>query len=68
MKQLEKIKEHWEIRYRDVDPDTGDMVTNEPIAITRSERYARWIIHALAETDLEPNREFYIFRINQIEL
>jgi hypothetical protein len=68
MKQLETIKEHWEIRYRDIDPDTGDTVTNEPIAITRSERYARWIIHALAEADLEPNREFYIFKLNEIKL
>ncbi len=68
MKQLNSIKEHWEIRYVDIDPDTGFIETDEPMAITRSERYAKWIIHALSETDLEPNRDFYIFKINEIEL
>jgi hypothetical protein len=68
MKQLEKIKEHWEIRFKDIDPDTGDTVTNEPIAITRSENYGEWIVDALSNSNLEPNREFFIFKINEIEL
>jgi hypothetical protein len=68
MKQLNNIKEHWEIRYKDIDPDTGDTVTNEPIAITRSENYGEWIVQALSKINLEPNREFYIFKLNEIKL
>jgi hypothetical protein len=68
MKQLESIKEHWEIRFKDIDPDTGFIETDEPIAITRSENYGKWIVDALSNSNLEPNREFYIFKINEIEL
>jgi hypothetical protein len=68
MKQLEKIKEHWEIRFKDIDPDTGDTIADTPIAITRSENYGEWIVQALSKINLEPNREFYIFKLNEIKL
>jgi hypothetical protein len=68
MKRLESIKEHWEIRFKDIDADTGFVETDKPIAITRSENYGKWIVDALSKINLEPNREFYIFRVNKVVL
>lgn len=54
------IKEHWEIRYRDINCDDGSINQDKPICITRSKDYASIICDALNKTDKEPNRDYYI--------
>jgi len=53
-----------EIRFRDIDPDTGDVSQDKKIAICEFENHAKWIKHALEvdEAD-EPNREFYLVKL-----
>ena len=49
-----------EIRFRDIDPDTGDVSQDRLIAICDSVRMSNWVKQAieLTVTD-EPNREIY---------
>jgi len=49
-----------EIRFRDIDPDTGDVSQDRLIAICGSIRMSNWVKQAieLTVTD-EPNREIY---------
>jgi hypothetical protein len=49
-----------EIRFRDIDPDTGDVSQDRLIAICDSIRMSNWVKQAieLTVTD-EPNREIY---------
>jgi hypothetical protein len=51
-----------EIRFKDTDPDTGEVSQDKRICICENEISANWILHALnlaqaEETD--PNREIY---------
>jgi hypothetical protein len=53
-----------EIRYKDIDPDTGDISRDELICSCPNEMLANWVYSALVR-DMsldydEPNREFYI--------
>lgn len=52
-----------EIRFKDIDPDSGIVSQDVILATSENEMYARWILHSL-ESDNgengEPNREFYI--------
>lgn len=49
-----------EIRFRDIDPDTGDVSQDRLIAVCDSVRMSNWVKQAveLTVTD-EPNREIY---------
>lgn len=52
------------IRYKDIDPDTGDVTRDELICTCPTEMLANWVYSALVR-DMsldydEPNREFYI--------
>lgn len=59
------IKQHWEVRFRDIDPDTGGVSTDKPIAITMSEAWSELICEALGKLNDEPNRDFYTRKINE---
>jgi hypothetical protein len=53
-----------EIRYRDIDPDTGDVTTDRMVCQCPTEMLADWVYSALVR-DMsldydDPNREFYI--------
>jgi hypothetical protein len=52
----------WEIRFKDIDPDTGDISQDELICVCPDEISANWVFQSLkmmmAEFD-EPNREIY---------
>jgi hypothetical protein len=53
-----------EIRYRDIDPDTGDITYDQLVCQCPTEMLADWVYSALVR-DMsldydEPNREFYI--------
>ena len=67
MTKISNIKEHWEIRFKDVDADTGEICQDKPIAISLSEKYANYICNALTKFDYEPNRDFYTLKIETIE-
>lgn len=53
-----------EIRYRDIDPDTGEVSTDRLMCTCDDERIANWIFLAI-DKDMslnydDPNREIYI--------
>ena len=53
-----------EIRYKDIDPDTGDVTYDQLVCQCPNEMLADWVYSALVR-DMsldydEPNREFYI--------
>ena len=53
----------YEIRFKDIDPDSGDISQDVLLATSENEMYARWISHSLEFDNAEngdPNREFYI--------
>jgi hypothetical protein len=53
----------YEIRFKDIDPDSGDVSQDVMLATSQNEMYARWISHSLGFDNAEngdPNREFYI--------
>ena len=60
MVTYDEIVEHWEIRFRDIDPDTGLISRDIPMAITTIENYADLIAETLQRADESPNREYYV--------
>ncbi len=53
----------YEIRFKDIDPDSGEVSQDFMLATSENEMYARWIVHSLGLDNAEngdPNREFYI--------
>jgi hypothetical protein len=53
-----------EIRFRDIDPDTGDISQDMKIATCEVASHAEWIKHALEmEGSEDPNRDFYLVNI-----
>lgn len=65
------IKEFWEVRFRDIDPDTGYQIQDKLMALcvtSDSAQRLRSIIkdhYGLLEAD--PNREFYV-KENNLEI
>jgi hypothetical protein len=52
-----------EIRYRDIDPDTGNITRDEMVCQCPTEMLAKWVYSAIVKESLDsddPNREFYI--------
>jgi hypothetical protein len=59
-----QIKEKFQVRYKDIDPDTGDITRDELICVCHSPLIAEWVYSALVR-DMsldydEPNREIYV--------
>jgi hypothetical protein len=56
----------FEIRFKDIDPDTGEISQDEKICVCEDPRSANWVRHSLEhewyspEGSQDPNREFYI--------
>ena len=56
----------YEIRFKDIDPDSGDISQDLLIAICVEENNAKWILHAIYQDwyspngPNDPNRDFYI--------
>jgi hypothetical protein len=58
--------ETYEIRYKDIDPDTGDITNDQMICQCPTEMLAEWVYSAIVR-DMsldydEPNRDIYIKR------
>ena len=66
--EVTSVKEHWEIRFKDVDPDTGDITQDIPIAMSLDLEHASGIIDALSKAMEDPNREFYIRKIDELKI
>ena len=50
-----------EIRFRDIDPDTGGISQDMKIATCEVASHAEWIKHSLETGDADqPNREYYL--------
>lgn len=55
-----------EIRFKDIDPDTGSVCQDKRIAVCDSKRMSNWVKNALWKTvDGEPNREIYQQEIDE---
>jgi hypothetical protein len=57
-----------EIRFRDIDPDTGKVSQDKRIALCDNENMAKWVLYALdlaQREDSDPNREIYSGSIEQ---
>jgi len=50
----------FEIWYKDIDPDTGNITKQMLLGISFTKNYAKSICQAMNEYDYEPNREYYI--------
>jgi hypothetical protein len=62
------MNEHYEIFYKDVDPDSGEIVANIPLALTYKESYAKQICKALEKIEYEPNRDFYYKKLEKVKI
>jgi hypothetical protein len=60
--------EHYEVYMRDIDPDSGAITTNHPIALVNREAYANIICKSLNKYNDEPNRDFYYKRLEKSKL
>lgn len=50
-----------EIRFRDIDPDTGGVSQDQKLAVSDSQNHANWIKYSLEQHGKDdPNREFYL--------
>lgn len=55
-----------EIRFRDIDPDTGSVSQDKRIAVCDSQKMSNWIQAALRTTvEDDPNREIYQEKIEE---
>ena len=57
---IDYIKSHYEIRVKDIDPDTGEVYRDWPVALTKDVASASMIVYALTKCSEEPNRDFYM--------
>lgn len=57
-----KINTHWNIVSRYTDPDTGDK-RETIIAFSLSESYSKLICELLGESDEEPNRDYFYYKV-----
>ncbi len=51
-----------EIRFRDIDPDTGDTSQDKRICLIEDDRMVDWVMYGLSLASAEesdPNREIY---------
>lgn len=57
-----KINTHWNIVSRYTDPDTGEK-RETIIAFSLSESYSKLICELLGESDEEPNRDYFYYKV-----
>ncbi len=63
----------FEVRFKDTDPDTGEISQDEKICFCEDAQNANWIRHSLEyewyseEGAQDPNREFYIKENGKID-
>ena len=63
-----RINDHWEVRVKDTDPDTGQEHSDQPIAISMNRKWAETICYSLNHACDEPNREFYSREIKEMSI
>ena len=63
------ITKKYAIRFKDIDPDSGNVSQDELIALCDSENNAKWVLQALLQDwyspsgPNDPNRDFYMVDI-----
>jgi len=62
-----EIKLHYEVGFKNVDPDTGD-VKYTPIALTMTEENAMVLVHSLQKADEDPNTIYIYTKVDEIKL
>ena len=57
-----------EIRFKDIDPDTGKISNDQLIATSDNQDFADWINSSLVlANEIDPNREFYTRDLRDLE-
>ena len=64
---IDSIKPHYEIRVKDLDPETGEVYRDCPISIALEKQATVTIVNALNMTDEEPNRRYYFIHREEIK-
>jgi hypothetical protein len=63
------LESYYEVRYKDIDPDTGDVTSDTRLAVCESQDKAEWVKSAIAsdyfDNASDPNRDFYINFVNE---
>jgi len=59
-----EIKSHYEVGFKNVDPDTGD-VKYTPIALTMTEENAMVLVYSLQKADEDPNTPYVYNKIGE---
>jgi len=62
-----EIKLHYEVGFKNVDPDTGD-VKYTPIALTMTEENAMVLVYSLQKADEDPNTIYIYTKVDEIKL
>lgn len=58
----------YEIRYKQIDPDTGKIIREEKLATCDSLRHANWVKNALEVSEDDPNREYILIQPEKLSL
>ena len=62
-----EIKLHYEVGFKNFDPDTGD-VKYTPIALTMTEENAMVLVYSLQKADEDPNTIYIYTKVDEIKL
>lgn len=65
--EIVNVKTHYEVGYKNVDPDTGDSKYT-PLALTLTEDNAKLLVHCLQTQDEDPNTHYLYNKIDEIKL
>lgn len=64
------MENNFEIKFKDIDPDTGSIITEQILACTSNKASAIWIVSSLnyqwfsSDGPSDPNREFFYIEKN----
>lgn len=58
----------YQVKYKQIDPDTGRIIREEKMANCESLRMANWITTFLIEGESDPNREYFIVEPDKLSL
>jgi hypothetical protein len=56
---VDNTRSHYEVRFEDIDPDTGEASQDKLVAIVPELQAAGTMVNALNLADEEPNRRYY---------
>jgi hypothetical protein len=64
---IDSIKPHYEIRVKDLDPETGEVCRDWPISIALEKQATVTIVNALNTSAGDSNRRYYFIHREEIK-